>query len=284
MSAKRMIALLMAAGLLSACTFVELTRDGEKVDLRTAAFDFATQTIHEAGRLTLGHYQTGLRPDYKADDSPVTAADRDAEALIRRRIESAFPAHAIIGEEYGVRNEAASHRWYVDPIDGTKSFIRGVPLYGVLMGLEIDGRVEVGAAYFPALDELVYAASGEGCYLNGRRTRVIETATLAESFLSFTNAAAFAETGQEAPWQRLLAATRYAPGWPDAYGHALVATGRLEIMLDPKMNPWDCGPFPVLLREAGGFFGSWAGEATVHAPNAVSTTQTLLPHVLELLG
>ncbi len=109
--------------------------------------DFATETAHLAGRLTLGYFQAGVRPDLKPDDSPVTIADRQAEELIRARIEKTYPSHAIVGEEFGAKETAgASHRWFVDPIDGTKSFIRGVPLYGVLLGLEIEGTVEVGAA------------------------------------------------------------------------------------------------------------------------------------------
>ena len=123
--------------------------------------DFAINTAKLAGKLTLDHFQTDLQPDYKEDDSPVTIADQKAEQLIRARIEKEFPGHAIVGEEYGItENKDAAHRWYIDPIDGTKSFVRGVPLYSVLIGLEIEGVVEVGVSYFPALDEIVAAATG----------------------------------------------------------------------------------------------------------------------------
>ena len=246
--------------------------------------DFAVETAHQAGRLTLGYFRAGVQPDFKADDTPVTIADRKAEELIRTRIEARYPHHAIVGEEYGVKEGAGSgHRWFIDPIDGTKSFIRGVPLYGLLMGLEIDGRVEVGVAYFPALDEMVWAATGEGCFWNGRRAHVAETMSLSRSFVSCTDTANFEPYGKAEAWQRIQAATYYRVGWPDAYGHALVATGRLEVMLDPIMSPWDCGPFPVILREAGGFFGDWAGNETIHAPEGLSTTRTLLPEVLRLI-
>ena len=246
---------------------------------------FAVETAYEAGRLTLGYYRTGLRPEYKGDDSPVTRADREAEALIRSRIESRFPDHAILGEEYGQQGaDGASHRWLLDPIDGTKSFIRGVPLYGVLIGLEIDGRSEVGAVYFPALDEMVYAASGEGCFWNGRPAHVIDTEDLSRSFISFTDAASFAKHGRGEAWQRVQDAAYYRVGWSDAYGHALVATGRLELMMDAVMNPWDCGPFPVILREAGGYFGDWSGNETSYSGEGLSTTRTLLPHVLDLIA
>src|SRR5262245_46290495 len=136
--------------------------------------DFAIETAYLAGRLTLGYYQTGIQPDFKPDDSPVTVADKKAEELVRARIEKTFPRHEILGEEFGQRDgfQYATHRWVVDPIDGTKSFTRGIPLYAVLLGLEIEGKVEVGVAYFPALDEMVAAATGEGCWWNGRRAHV----------------------------------------------------------------------------------------------------------------
>jgi histidinol-phosphatase len=244
--------------------------------------DFATQTAYEAGRLTLGYFGTGAaRPELKADDTPVTVADREAEKLIRGRIEARYPKHAILGEEYG-ETTGSDHRWILDPIDGTKSFVRGVPLNGVQIGLEIDGVCEVGAAYFPAIDEMVCAATGEGCYLNGRRTKV-STRSLAQGIASFTDAASFGEHGRGAAWERVLSTAGSTRGWSDAYGHALVATGRAELMLDPIMNPWDCGPFPPILREAGGFFGDWSGNETIYANEAMSTTSTLLPEVMRLI-
>ncbi len=246
--------------------------------------DFAVQTAYEAGRLTLGYFRAGVRPDFKPDDTPVTVADREAEQLIREKIGARYPGHAILGEEYGVEEGAeGSHRWIVDPIDGTKSFIRGVPLYAVLIGLEIEGVCEVGVAYFPALDEMVYAATGEGCYWNGRRARVAQTERLERGVVSFTDAASFEKFGRAGAWRRIQEATYYRVGWSDAYGHALVATGRLELMLDPIMNPWDCAPFPPILREAGGYFGDWSGEETIYGNEALSTTRTLLPQVLRLV-
>jgi len=247
--------------------------------------DFAVETAYLAGRVTLGYFQTGVRPDLKADQTPVTAADRQAEELIRGRIEERYPRHAIVGEEYGVKGvEGASHRWFVDPIDGTKSFLRGVPLYAVLIGLEIEGAVEVGVAYFPALDEMIAAASGEGCWWNGRRARVSDVRTLKEAAVAFTDAASFARHGRAEAWERIKAATYYRAGWGDAYGYLLVATGRVELMLDPVMNAWDCGPFPPILQEAGGYFGDWQGKATIYGGEGLATTRALLPDVLALIG
>ncbi len=247
--------------------------------------DFAAQTAYEAGRLTLGHFRTGLsRPELKADETPVTAADREAETLMRRRIAAEYPGHAVVGEEHGAEGAGnASHRWILDPIDGTRAFVRGVPLYGVLIGLEIEGVCEVGVAYFPALDEMVCAATGEGCYANGRRARVSATRRLRDGITCFTDARGFEKYGREREWLRILSAAGDARGWSDAYGHALVATGGADLMLDPAMNPWDCAPFPPILREAGGFFGDWSGNETIYANEALSTTTDLLPEVLRLI-
>ncbi len=245
---------------------------------------FAVETAHLAGRATLGYYQTGLRPDMKADQSPVTVADRQAEEIIRSRIEIHYPQHAIIGEEYGLKEVAgASHRWYVDPIDGTKSFVQGVPLYAVLIGLEIEGTVEVGVAYFPALDEMIAAASGLGCWWNGRPARVSSIPTLAQAVVAFTDVASFSAYGRAEAWARIMEASYYRAGWGDAYGYLLVATGRAELMLDPIMNAYDCGPFPPILKEAGGYFGDWQGNPTIHGNEAMATTQQLLPEVLALI-
>jgi histidinol-phosphatase len=246
--------------------------------------DFAVETAYLAGRLTLGCFQTGLEPEVKADASPVTAADRAAEVLIRQRIEARYPQHAIVGEEFGrAETEGATHRWFIDPIDGTKSFVRGVPLYAVLLGLEIEGTVEVGVAYFPALEEMLAAATGGGCFWNGRRARVSEVERLDQALVAFSDVASFEKHGWGAAWDRLQRATYHRAGWGDAYGYLLVATGRAEIMLDPIMNAWDCGPFPPILREAGGYFGDLRGNRTIHGGEALGTTERLLPQVLALI-
>lgn len=246
--------------------------------------DFAIDTTYQAGRLTLGYFQTNLKINRKADTTPVTEADIKAEALIRARINQRYPDHAILGEELGNGEiPPASHRWLIDPIDGTKSFIRGIPLYAVLLALEIEANIAVGVAYFPALDEMVYAASGQGCYWNGRPARVASTDRLNQAYVSCTDPHNFARFGKGAIWERFKAASYYRVSLPDAYGHALVATGRIELMFDPIMSPWDCGPFPVILREAGGYFGDWSGKETIYANEGLSTSRQLLPEVLGLI-
>jgi myo-inositol-1(or 4)-monophosphatase len=246
--------------------------------------DFALQTARAAGDVTLRYYQQGVAVEAKADRTPVTAADREAEGLIRRCIETQFPSHAIVGEEYGTTGRAdATHRWIIDPIDGTRAFVRGVPLYAVLIGLEIEGRVRVGVAHFPALTETISAASGEGCDWNGRPARVSGIASLRDGIVVHWNAATFDTTGKAAAWARLTAAAGFCAGWADAYAYLLVATGRVEVAIDPVMREWDCAAFVPILEEAGGYFGDWSGNETIYAGEALATTRTLLPEVLRVL-
>jgi histidinol-phosphatase len=246
--------------------------------------DFMNETVYLAGRTTLGYFLTGVAADVKADNSPVTVADRLSEDLIRGRIEKRFPHHTIVGEEHGVtENDDADHRWFIDPIDGTKSFLHGVPLYSVLIGLEIEGKVEAGVAYFPALDELVSAASGLGCWWNGRRAHVSTVSLLSQGVMSFTDIGNMYKYGRMAAFERLMRTSYFRAGWNDAYGYMLVATGRVELMFDPVMAPWDAAPFPAILREAGGYFGDWQGNETIFGNEGLATTQTLLPEVLKLI-
>ncbi len=252
--------------------------------------DFATETAYHAGRITLGYFNTGVRPDYKADDTPVTAADRAAEQFIRAEIEKRYPSHAILGEEFGVSvspstaSSTVSHRWIIDPIDGTKSFLRGVPLYGVLMGLEIEGVIKVGAAYFPGTDEMLCAAAGLGAWWNGRRAHVSEIDRFDRAYICYTNERNMHQHGRGEAWQRLNQAAYASRGWSDAYGYLCVATGRAEAMLDPIMAIWDCAPFPVIFQEAGGYFGSWDGRDGHTHNEAMACNAALKDKILGLIN
>ena len=244
----------------------------------------ALAAAEEAGRVTLEHFHGELGTSFKQDGSPVTVADLAAERAIRSRLEQEFPDHDIVGEEEGEDVSGSAFRWYVDPIDGTKSFVCGVPLYAVLLGLELEGESSVGVVHFPALGETLWARRGSGAFLNGRQVRVSACTDLSQATMAFTDAGNFRPHGRQEAFERLVAASRVRAGWGDAYGHSLVASGRIELMLDPVMNPWDCGPFPVLLREAGGYFGSWSGEEGMHHGEAISTSRELLGQVLDLVA
>lgn len=243
--------------------------------------DFAQELAWQAGKLTLGYFGTGVVPELKADQSPVTIADRQAEQRLRAMIGARFGDHGILGEEFGETNQGARYRWIVDPIDGTKSFVQSVPLYGVLVGLERDGEAVVGVCYLPALNEMIAAAQGEGCTLNGRGVRVSDVGAVDQAILLASDAESFIEHGRDAAFDLLRSQARFTRTWGDCYGHILVATGRAEIMLDPIMNVWDCAALMPIVQEAGGTFTDWNGTPTIHGASAISTNGRLFDQVME---
>jgi histidinol-phosphatase len=261
--------------------------------LRTADLEprlvLAVEAAREAGRVTLDYFRRDdLDIELKCDDTPVTAADRRAEEYLRQRIATAFPADGILGEELGEQPGTSGFRWVLDPIDGTKSFIHGVPLYATLIGVECEGQSVLGVIRIPAMDECVYAARGLGAWHNWadqsrRSARVSPQRSLAQSLFVTSEVLSFDKMGRRAAYDRLQAAARLTRTWGDAYGYLMVATGRAEIMVDPVMALWDAAPMPVILEEAGGTFTDWSGNPGHQAGEGVATNKALLREVLPLL-
>jgi histidinol-phosphatase len=245
--------------------------------------EFAAELAWQAGKLTLRYFQTPFTTEYKEDHSPVTIADRGAERLIRELIETRYPSHSILGEEEGETRPGASFRWIIDPIDGTKTFVRGVPMYAVLVGLEREGEMVVGAINIPAMGELLHAAQGEGCSWNGRRARVSSVASLSDSLLLCTDAGSMDSHGRGADYRRMADATKLQRSWGDAYGYVLVATGRAEVMLDPIVSVWDMAALLPVVTEAGGTFTDWSGEQTIHSGEAIATNGLVYAQLMALV-
>lgn len=245
--------------------------------------EFAAELAWNAGRVTMRYFQTDLTPELKADQSPVTIADKESERLMRELIEARYPTHSILGEEEGETRAGASFRWILDPIDGTKTFVRGVPMYAVLVGLEREGVPVVGAINIPPMGEMLHAAHGLGCTWNGRQARVSATSNLAEALLLSTDTEAMGHYNRAEAYRRLAEATKMQRTWGDAYGYALVATGRAELMLDPVMSIWDCAALFSVLQEAGGTFTDWQGTPTINANEGLATNGALLEETLRLI-
>lgn len=250
----------------------------------------AVEAAREAARLTLSYFrQDGLAVEWKHDASPVTIADREAEQLLRQRISARFADDGILGEEFGEQPGTSGFRWILDPIDGTKSFVSGVPLYGTLVGVEFDGRSRVGVIVIPALDECAYAAEAAGAWhaigaQAPRPARVSPKARLADGLFCTSEVRTYTQAGRADAFDRLQTRAWLTRTWGDCYGYLLVATGRAEVMVDPKMNVWDCAALQPILEEAGGTFTDWAGNRTIHAGESVATNGRVLDEVLELLG
>lgn len=251
--------------------------------------DFALQISDEAAGLIMQHFRAdGLLVESKSDDSPVTVADRSAELLIRDRLAATFPDDGVLGEEFPDVVGRNGYRWIIDPIDGTKAFVHGIPLFGTLIGVELDGRMVAGVCKLPALDETVFASDGDGCWWQigtqaARRTHVSSTSRLSESRLMFTEPTHWTTTGRFDAIAGLMNQTKIARGWGDCCGHILVATGRAEIAVDPLMSTWDIAALIPILREAGGHCTDWKGSETVTGGDGVSTNAALHDAVIRQL-
>lgn len=242
----------------------------------------AMEAAYLGGRRTLSYFNTGVAVERKSDRTPVTCADRESEQIIRQTIAKYYPSHALVGEEWGESKGDPDYRWIVDPIDGTKTFIHGVPLYGVLIGVEVKGAASVGVIYMPALDEMVAAGRGLGCTWNGRPAHVSGQKNLAEAALmSSSIVSCYRKTPNFA---KLADATLLQRTWGDCYGYALVATGRADVMVDPGMKLWDSAPMLPIIEEAGGRFTNWKGEATIHVDESVASNGLLHDEVLGILN
>ena len=255
-----------------------------------AAVGTGPDGLAEAGLITLEYFRSfDLEVELKGDDTPVTAADRRAELHLRNRIAEAFPDDAILGEELPDRPGRSGFRWILDPIDGTKSFIHGVPLYGTLVGVEHNGQPAAGVIRIPALDECVYAAVGGGAwYLQNHQppqpARVSQVASLAEGLFLTSDGATFATIGRCGLYDRLQTAARLSRTWGDCYGYLMVATGRAELMVDPVAAVWDLAPLLPILEEAGGTFTDWQRGRTIHSGQGVATNGRVFEEALKMLG
>jgi histidinol phosphatase-like enzyme (inositol monophosphatase family) len=244
---------------------------------------FAVESAREAGDGTLRYFRRAdLKVERKADQSPVTVADRTAEELLRQRIRERFPEDAIIGEELGEQAGRSGFQWVLDPIDGTKSFIHGVPLYTTLVAVLEKDEPQIGVIHAPALGETVYAAKGSGCWYTcdsiagPQAARVSSIATLSEGLLLTSEVEGFhlRKSGDATEvFMRLQRAARVVRTWGDGYGYLMVATGRAEVMIDPIMNLWDAAPLLPIIEEAGGHFSDWNGNSTVRNGEALATNR-----------
>ncbi len=219
----------------------------------------------------------------KADASPVTAADLEIESRLRELILKNFPDHGIIGEEHGSENTDAEFVWVLDPIDGTKSFITGVPLFTTLIALQHKGQPECGAIYQPILDELVWGNNRE-CFFNGKPTRMRNAASLSETTLLITDAQHISQHHPKANFQALAAEAKFWRTWADGYGYTLLATGYADVMLDPVMNPWDIMAAVPVIRGAGGTITDFAGNDPVNGQSIIAAAPGLHPLVLKKLS
>jgi histidinol-phosphatase len=229
-------------------------------------FEAVSEVAELAGAEALKHFRGRLEVEAKADGSPVTRADRDAERVVRDWVERHFPEDGILGEEFGETRPGARRRWLVDPVDGTRAFVKGVPLWGTLVAVAEGERVLAG------------------CWWNGTRCEVSSVASLTEATVLATDVGFLRSPERGERWRALATRTANARTWGDCYGYLLVAIGRAELMADGQLSPWDAAALQVAVEEAGGVFTDWSGHATAFSDGAVATNAALATELRRALG
>jgi histidinol-phosphatase len=247
-----------------------------------AALAAAVEAARAAGEIALTYYRTGFDVTLKADATPVTEADRGAERAIREVLSRAFPAHGFLGEEFGAVGDQCT-RWIIDPIDGTRNFIRHVPIWATLIALEEAGEVTVGVIHNPVTGELLAARRGGGARRNGEVIRVSPVAELREATLLHAGLKLLRDGGYWDGFVRLIDATDRQRGFGDYLGYALVAEGKAEIYAEVDLKAWDLAPCRILVEEAGGRFTDFTGAPTIHGGTAFATNGRLHEAALALL-
>lgn len=248
----------------------------------------ANRIAREAGDITLQYFRSGeFDVQRKSDGSPLTIADQESEKHLRAEILKHFPDDGIVGEEFGVTEGTSDVRWILDPIDGTKSFISGVPLYGTMVGIEKAGAAHTGSIFFPGLNQQIYAAKGGGAwFIDGAndpvKASVSTRSNLEDCVLVTSESETFGERNAADVYTTLANDVYFARTWGDAYGYMLVATGKIEVMVDPILSVWDAAAVQPIIEEAGGRFTDWAGVARIDGGEAIGSNGHIHDKVLEV--
>ncbi len=244
--------------------------------------DEALEIAERASDIAYSYFRQALLIEMKENQTPVTIADRKAEESVREELAKRFPNHGILGEEFGEHKTDSEWVWTVDPIDGTRSFIRGIPLFGTLLGLMQKGVPVVGVMVLPALDEVYYAAKGFGCFCNDYQVHVSNTKVLESALVSIGDVPCFESAGYRRQLDTLAKSAELIRGYTDCFGHSLVLRGAIDAMVDPIVSPWDVAPLACLITEAGGDYFTFEGEKTHMGKSFISCTPALRDALIKL--
>jgi histidinol-phosphatase len=246
-------------------------------------YDAAIAAANRAAQHALRYFDSGVGVEWKKDESPVTVADRETEQLLRGTLLGAFPQDGFLGEEFGDQPGTSGYRWIVDPIDGTRSFVRGIPIWGTLVGLEHEGEQIAGVVVAPALGQSWRALRGDGACRGERRIRVTDVADLAAATLFYTNLSWFERAGKREQFLRLAARTQNQRGYGDFWGHMLVAQGSGDVMAEQGVHVWDVAAVKPIVEEAGGRYSDWDGAPDIHRPDVLVSNGRLHEAALAIL-
>ncbi len=236
-----------------------------------ACLEEAADITEKAAEVALSFFRQALLIEMKENGTPVTNADKKTEMVIREELAKAFPDHGILGEEFGEEKKGADYVWTIDPIDGTRSFMRGIPLFGTLLALVERGEPVVGIMVLPAIGETYVAAKGFGAFCNGVRLQTSPTTTLESAFVSCGDMNCFESSGKTYVQQAVAKKAEICRGYTDCFAHGLVMRGALDAMIDPIVSPWDVAPLAILIKEAGGQYFTFEGKETHLGSNFITT-------------
>ena len=246
-------------------------------------YDAALQAADQAGQFALQYFDRDIAIEWKADDSPVTVADRGSEDLIRKALLGKFPGDGFLGEEFGATPGTSGYRWIIDPIDGTRSFVRGIPIWACMIGLEFKGELIAGIVALPAMKQVYRALRGDGAFRDERRIRVSDIATLDKSHVYYSSISWFTKAGADKQFLKLVSLTERQRGFGDFYGFMMVAQGAGEIMVEHGVHAWDVAAIAPIIEEAGGKLTAWDGKLDIEKPDVLATNGLLHDAALEII-
>jgi histidinol-phosphatase len=246
-------------------------------------YEAALDAARRAGQLALDYFNGAFAVELKADETPVTVADREAESLIRSALLGKFPNDSFLGEEHGDQPGSSGFRWIIDPVDATRNFVRNIPIWATLVGLEYRGEPIAGVIVVPAMGHTFRALRGDGAYRNDRPIRVSDVAALDQSTMFYTSLKWFTAAGREREFLELVRRTQTQRGFGDFYGHLLVAQGSGELMIEQGVHIWDVAAVYPIVVEAGGKFTDWEGNATISRPDVIVSNGRVHDEVLRIV-
>ena len=249
-----------------------------------ARYEVAVEAARQAGQLALRYFDAGLAVEWKHDHSPVTAADREAEALLRTTLLGKFPHDGFLGEEHGEQPGSSGFRWIIDPIDGTRNFVRGIPIWATLVGLEYKDEQIAGVCDVPTLRQTYRALRGGGAFRDDRPIQVSDVAALDQAILFYSSLSWFVRAGKAKEFLELAVRTQRQRGFGDFYGFVLVAQGSGEVMAEHGVHAWDVAALKPILEEAGGRLTDWDGTPTIHRTDVIASNGRLHDAALRILN
>ncbi len=247
-------------------------------------YDAALAAAEQAGDFALQYFDQGIAIEWKPDDSPVTMADKGAEQLLRQALLGKFPHDGFLGEESGSTAGTSGYRWIIDPIDGTRSFVRGIPIWGTMVGLEFKGALIAGVVRVPAMKQVFHALRGAGAFRDSRRIRVSDIKTLDKAHVYYSSISWFQRVGHEQQFLSLVRQTERQRGFGDFYGFMMIAQGSGEIMVEHGVHAWDLGALVPIIEEAGGRLTAWDGKLDIEKPDVLASNGVLHNVALQIIN